>query len=501
LTSYTIRKTGENSANIEFSSVILSNFISFLVDGDKCYNKKISEFLYKRSNKELLKGILDGAVVGDGCLTNTANKTIAVTSEDLIYDIRYIANILGYTYNSIKHAKHLNHTRVWPNGKIYNTRKVFSLSFLKTKHTDVVDRKITSVLENNNYGDYSESYKNTFNKDGGYTNCKIFKCANEKQLPIDVYNLEIANDNSYVTEHFIVHNCDASFITSGATVVPPEILQWYKETMVQQPKERRDVFGMKDLWIWKHAEPSKQYIICSDVARGDSKDKSAFHVFDLVELEQVAEYEGMIPTKEYGNLLVTTATEYNDALLIVENATVGWATIQQVIDRQYKNLYYTTDDLRYLDPENQYTNRYYSKDKKKVAGFTTSSKVRPLMVSKMDTYFRERILMIRSERTIDQLFTFNYYPDKAKAAPGYNDDLVLALCIGLWVRDVALRLQSENLQMQKLMLDNFGVATHASEYVADAIHTTALHPGRQVAEDSWKLELPGGETEDLKEWL
>jgi hypothetical protein len=143
----------------------------------------------------------------------------------------------------------------------------------------------------------------------------------------------------------------------------------------------------------------------------------------------------------------------------------------------------------------------YGQEKKRVPGFTTSTKVRPLMVSKLDTYFRERNVLIKSTRLIDQLFTFNYYPDKAKAAPGYNDDLVLALCVGLWVRDVALRLQSENLQIQKFMLNNFGMATHTNEFVTDAIHVTNLNPSKKMAEESWQMEMPDGSKEDLKQWL
>ena len=38
-------------------------------------------------------------------------------------------------------------------------------------------------------------------------------------------------------------------------------------------------------------------------------------------------------TKSYGNMLVALSTEYNDALLVIENANIGWAVIQQVIDK------------------------------------------------------------------------------------------------------------------------------------------------------------------------
>ena len=39
---------------------------------------------------------------------------------------------------------------------------------------------------------------------------------------------------------------------------------------------------------------------------------------------------------------------------------------------------------------------------------------------------------------------------------GYNDDLTLSLCMGLWVRDTALRFRSENVQTQKSLFDYMG---------------------------------------------
>ena len=80
-------------------------------------------------------------------------------------------------------------------------------------------------------------------------------------------------------------------------------------------------------------------MIAADVSRGDSSDYSAFHVIDVESCTQVAEYKGHLSTKDFGNLLVAVGTEYNDALLVVENANIGWATLQQIIEREYKNLY------------------------------------------------------------------------------------------------------------------------------------------------------------------
>ena len=82
-------------------------------------------------------------------------------------------------------------------------------------------------------------------------------------------------------------------------------------------------------------------------------DYSAFHVMDIETMEQVAEYKGKLSTKDFGNMLVNVAGEYNNALLVIENNNIGWAAIQQVIDRGYENLFYTSKDLQYVDIENK----------------------------------------------------------------------------------------------------------------------------------------------------
>jgi hypothetical protein len=38
---------------------------------------------------------------------------------------------------------------------------------------------------------------------------------------------------------------------------------------------------------------------------------------------------------------------------------------------------------------------------------------------------------------------------------GYNDDLVISLSIGLWIRDTALKLYQEGVAITKVAIDNF----------------------------------------------
>ena len=256
--------------------------------------------------------------------------------------------------------------------------------------------------------------------------------------------------------------CDCDFLTSGTGVIDATLLENLRKNHCKDPLEKRGIDS--NMWVWESANYNKDYIVCADVGRGDSADYSAFHIIELESLTQVAEYKGRINTKDFGNMLVSVATEYNDALLIVENNNIGWATIQQIIDRDYPNLFYTSKDLQYVDVQHQVTNKHYREERKMVAGFSTTSKTRPLIISKLEEFFREESVVVRSNRLIDELQTFVYINNRAEAMRGYNDDLVMSFAIGLWVRDTALRLRTQGVELTKKtltkMMDNDGLYTN-----------------------------------------
>jgi hypothetical protein len=75
----------------------------------------------------------------------------------------------------------------------------------------------------------------------------------------------------------------------------------------------------------------------------------------------------------------------------------------------------------------------------------------------MEEYTREKLVKLHSNRLIDELFVFIYKTgitnSKAEAMQGYNDDLVMSYSIALWVRDTALRLQTERNDQQWAMMN------------------------------------------------
>jgi hypothetical protein len=276
---------------------------------------------------------------------------------------------------------------------------------------------------------------------------------NIETQPIELYDIiEVDRGNIFIVDGIVSHNCD--FITSGHSVIDGQLLKWYESTYIKDPIETR---SNSELQIWEQPDYSKDYIVVADVARGDGADYSAFHVIEIESVTQVAEFKGQIPTKEYGNMLVNIATEYNDALLVIENANVGWASIQVAIDRGYKNLYYSPKDSSIADVAQQLSKYVDLKDTAHMTpGFTTSSRTRPLVISKLDTYMRERVPVIRSRRLLEELFVFVWNGQRPEAQHGYNDDLVMSFSIALWIRDTALKLRQQGMDLNRKTLDYFG---------------------------------------------
>jgi hypothetical protein len=243
--------------------------------------------------------------------------------------------------------------------------------------------------------------------------------------------------------------CDCDFSTSGDTVIDPEILAHYEANCVMDPIERRGI--SQDLWIWEYVDYSKSYMLIADVARGDDKDYSAFHVIDVVDFKQVAEFKSKLPTRDFAKVITTVATEWNNALVVVENSGIGWDVVMSLVESQYRNLYYSIKNSGDLTPE-MYISKYDSGQT--VPGFVNSSKTRPLVVSKLKEALTDKTFVFRSKRFLTELKTFVWEGGKAQALKGYNDDLCMASAIGMYVREVSVRFDQYNRDMSKASISN-----------------------------------------------
>ncbi len=279
--------------------------------------------------------------------------------------------------------------------------------------------------------------------------------------------------------------CDCDFTTSGDVVFYPEHLEYYLSTSVIDPMEKRGVDG--NLWVWESPDYTRNYMVVADVARGDGKDFSAFHVIDLETNAQVAEYKSQISPKEFGYLLVGIATEYNEAMLVVENANIGWSTLDSIIERNYRNLYYSPKS------DNTTSNSYFTRyedTSKMTPGFTMSLKTRPLVINKGREYLGDHSIIIRSKRLIEEMKVFVWKNGRGEAQSGYNDDLVMSFCTAMYVRDTALKNKQQGIEMTKATLNNISKpSSHQGAYFSSGTDNPyTMNIGNNQSEDiSWLI--------------
>ena len=247
----------------------------------------------------------------------------------------------------------------------------------------------------------------------------------------------------------IAQELECNFNMSGETVLSSADLMEIEEGDILEP-EYRTGFD-RNLWIWETYNPEHSYLLVADVSRGDGRDYSAFHVLDLHTLNQVAEYQGKVSLDMYSSLLNTTGREYGDCMLVVENNNIGFAVLEKLMELQYPNLYHS------IKSTHEYVDSYTAEARSNsVAGFTTSSKTRPLIVAKLEEFVRNKLITIRSNRTLNEMKTFIWNNGKPEAMRSYNDDLIMSLAIACWVRDTALVVNQRDSEYKKVFLNSMG---------------------------------------------
>ena len=237
--------------------------------------------------------------------------------------------------------------------------------------------------------------------------------------------------------------CD--FAASGDTFLNAEDIEKLRMGIIT-PLER---WGPEmNVWVWKYALTEHSYIISADVARGDAKDYSTFHVIDTKESEIVAEYKGKIPPDQFAVLLNEAGKRYNNAIVCPESNTYGFAVLVKLKELGYPNIYFAKEKDKYAAI---YGNGSISK-----AGFSTQGASRAQILTKLEEVIRNRQIRIPSSRLYEELKTFVWKGNKAQAMRDKNDDLVLALAIGVWLYDTSESYNKQSVDLNSAMLSAMG---------------------------------------------
>ena len=186
------------------------------------------------------------------------------------------------------------------------------------------------------------------------------------------------------------------------------------------------------LMVYETPMKKRDYIITVDVARGISKDYSAFVVFDITEFPYrvVAKYrDNEIKPMLFPSVIMDVALAYNEAFVLCEVNDIGdqVASILQY-DLEYENVLMCAMRGR----SGQIVGTGFS-GKKTQLGVKMSVTVKKVGCSNLKTLIEEDKLQILDYDIISELTTFVQKRQSFEAEEGCNDDLAMCLVIFSWL--------------------------------------------------------------------
>ena len=231
----------------------------------------------------------------------------------------------------------------------------------------------------------------------------------EKQEPsLDVRDWEETTKSNISLKKW-QQEYECAFLGTGETFIEGSILQ----NLHEQVKEDYYIKYNNRMRVWDDPQPYYDYVISVDVSLGRERDYSAFHIINMYNGEQVAEfYSNRTPINEFAEIIAREGKLYNNAYAIIERNTIG----NNLLDWLFNILEY----------ENIWT------DDKGEMGFQTNNKNREILLAELEEALRTKMLQINSKRTVDELLTFIFTETgRIEADSGKHDDLIFALSLGV----------------------------------------------------------------------
>jgi hypothetical protein len=279
-----------------------------------------------------------------------------------------------------------------------------------------------------------------------------------------------------MSQRQIAQEYQCNFNASGETVVHPDDIKRISED-VCEPIYKTGFD--RNFWIWKEHDPTCSYLLSADVARGDGKDYSVFHVVNLNTMEIVAEYQGKPTPDIYSEFLFNIGKEYGDCMIVVENNNIGYTVVEKLKELGYSNVYHS------IKSSHEYIEQFAAEGRNDcVPGFTTSGKTRPMIIAKLEEFIRNKVIKIYSARLLNEIKTFVWTGNKPEAMRGYNDDLTMALAIACWVRDTALTVNQKGIEYSKVFLNSMKKVDHIMNTAIPGMKGYVPYKNRNKEEDS-----------------
>ena len=251
-------------------------------------------------------------------------------------------------------------------------------------------------------------------------------------VPTDVHWSEVPGRDEVWKEQTIANTSEqqfkvefeCEFLGSVDTLIAPSKLR----SMVYQTPEKTNA-GL-DVYV----DPVKghDYALTVDVARGVSKDFSAFVVIDITEFPHavVAKYRNNeIKPMLFPSVIEEVGKSYNDAFVLCEVNDVGDQVASILnFELEYKNLLMCSMRGR----AGQVVGQGFS-GKKTQLGVKMSKTVKKVGALNLKTLIEEDKLLSCDYDIMSELTTFIQKSNSFEAEEGCNDDLAMCLVIYAWL--------------------------------------------------------------------
>jgi hypothetical protein len=200
---------------------------------------------------------------------------------------------------------------------------------------------------------------------------------------------------------------ECSFLGTGDTFIDHSTLGRLRGSTNDNYRETY----RKRMRVWEDPKPYANYLISVDSSYGREKDYSAFHVLDLYNGTQVAEfYSNKTSLRDFAEIIKEEGYKYNTANIVIERNGLGLALIEKLFEElEYENLW--------MDDKSEF-------------GMLITAKSKEAVLASLEDCLRTSKVKINSERTVSELLTFIITENgKIEADDGYNDDLALSLAV------------------------------------------------------------------------
>ena len=226
------------------------------------------------------------------------------------------------------------------------------------------------------------------------------------------YNEKWAEETrSNVGERTWLQEYEGEFLGTGETFIDGGTLQKVK-TQVSEKFYKRHYNMMR---VWEEPRPYHTYLLAADTSFGRDRDYSAFHIINLYNGEQVAEfYSNRVGLNDFAKIIVDEGLKYNTCFVCPERNGLGLALIEQLFE--------------FHEYENMWT------DVKGEMGFLVNNKNRDQILNNLQENLKTSKIKVNSERSFKELTTFIISKTgKIQAETGFADDLVMSMAIGATV--------------------------------------------------------------------